>query len=70
VGAGRLEGHEGGRNCGSGSKTKTPLGPNSQLHTIVVDVVQPLDDIQLRGDTIKSTVVTLHTGWLSLTMIF
>ncbi|KAI9458037.1 hypothetical protein F5148DRAFT_1221565 [Russula earlei] len=56
---GSWKGHEGGRNRGSGSKAKTQSGPNSQPHTIIVDVAQPLDDIQAPRDAVKSTAIAL-----------
>ncbi|KAN0128472.1 hypothetical protein V8E53_013679 [Lactarius tabidus] len=56
---GSWKGHEGGRNRGSGSKAKAQTGPISQPQTIVVDVAQPLDDIQAPRDAVKSTAIAL-----------
>ncbi|KAI0306774.1 hypothetical protein B0F90DRAFT_1808391 [Multifurca ochricompacta] len=56
---GSWKGQEGGRNRGSGSKAKTQPGPVSQPHTIIVDVAQPLDEIQAPRDAVKSTAIAL-----------
>ncbi|KAH9060084.1 hypothetical protein EDB87DRAFT_1562339 [Lactarius vividus] len=56
---GSWKGHEGGRNRGSGSRAKTQSGPISQPQTIIVDVAQPLDDIQAPRDAVKSTAIAL-----------
>ncbi|KAH9079187.1 hypothetical protein EDB83DRAFT_2341178 [Lactarius deliciosus] len=56
---GSWKGHEGGRNRGSGSRAKTQSGPISQPQTIIVDVAQPLDEIQAPRDAVKSTAIAL-----------
>ncbi|KAI0256476.1 hypothetical protein BJV78DRAFT_1164626 [Lactifluus subvellereus] len=56
---GSWKGHEAGRNRGSGSKAKIQSGPISQPQTIMVDVAQPLDDIQAPRDAVKSTAIAL-----------